>query len=210
MQENIQSESCEVYALSLNDFIEDAAENGNSPIRVSMAGILRETKSKYWEEERGLQTSKASLEQTKSSIQGLQKELICKEKDFAQCQDHLIDFKGKSGRTIDEYEKKLNTLRETIYALKSKERVDFHALKEKKESLEEKLHQLDLEKDNKKKAGEVFLNKVIEKTVSYIEECTTNRDNAARAVFQAAKDKIERLKQLEKAVDDLLTNASNE
>ena len=108
----------------------------------------------------------------------------------------------------DFYDSKLTEIKQQLHNLKSKDRVDMQVLQRDLLLAEEELKTAQAKRKKDLKDGEAFLRQVSEKTVHYIEECTKYRNNAAKAVFEAAKERVEVVKraggEIEKKVNKAL------
>merc|ERR1712083_729291 len=121
---------------------------------------------------------------------------------------------GMNKEKIDMEEKNFNAelelIKEQLHQLKSKERVNIEVLERELLSAEEKLIAIRLHREKYVKDGTEFLRKVADRTVSYIEECTGYRDSATRAVLEAARTRVEMVKNSGRELEEKVGRALQE
>merc|ERR1711942_661460 len=113
---------------------------------------------------------------------------------------------GKNKEQIDIEEKAYNTelavIKDQLHQFKSKERVNIEVLERELVAAKDRLSAIRSQREKYLKDGTEFLRKVADRTVSYIEECTSYRDSATRAVLEAARVKVEMVKQAGMELED--------
>ena len=167
---------------------ESAASNS---MRVELAEMARSSRTLTRNTERELQGVVTTSEQGKEEVGLRKKEVASKESELARLGDETVKYKEQVEKEEKYYDTKLASIKEQLHQLKSQDRVNTEMLERDLIIARDRLEKIQMKRKEEKEAGQEFLRKVADKTVSYMEECTGHRDKAARAVFEAARDRVE-------------------
>jgi len=215
LQEGIRSKSGENVCLQVHSFQggREGENMVNNSTRVELGEMTKGSRMVTRNTERELQATMFT-EQAKREVSNRKNEMSGIEEELSRLNKELTMNKEQ----VDIEEKNFNTelalIKEQLHQLKSKDRVNIEMLERELLSAEEKLSAVRMHREKYVKDGTEFLRKVADRTVSYIEECTGYRDSAARAVLEAARTRVEMVKnsgrELEQKVERALQEIKDE
>jgi len=209
MQEGLRSQSGELVALEVHSFQggRDDEMVANNSMRAELGELAKSARTSTRNTERELQATVATTEQGKREIMTRRSELESKEKEVSRISDELI--KNKEQISVEEkyYNDELTAIKDQLHHLKSTERVNKEVLERELVAAKEKLGMKQFQREKYKSDGILFLRKVSDRAVSYMEECTGYRDSAARAVLDAAKARVELVKKASCELEDKVEKA---
>jgi len=193
LQEGLQTQAGEMISIHVDSFQggrgeESAASNS---MRVELAEMARSSRTLTRNTERELQGVVATSEQGKEEVTLRKKEVASKESELARLSDETVKYKEQVEKEEKYFDTQLASIKEQLHQLKSQDRVNTEMLERDLIIARDRLEKVQMKRKEEKEAGQEFLRKVADKTVSYMEECTGHRDKAARAVFEAARDRVE-------------------
>merc|ERR1712183_16522 len=165
-------------------------------------GMARTSRTITRNTERELQGVVAKSEQGKEEVVLRKREMASKDGEVARLAEETVKFKEQVGREEVQYNSQLASIGEQLHQLKSQDRVNMEKIEREYIVAKDTLERLQLKRKVDKEAGQEFLRKVADKTVSYMEECTRYRDNAARAVMEAAREKVEMVRKAGVEIQD--------
>jgi len=193
MQEGMQTQSGEIICLQVNSFQggQEDEEMVNNSTRAELGEMAKGSRTVTRNTERELHASMSTTEQGRREVLSRKNELSRKEEELSRLVEELALIKEKIDAEERNYNTELAVIKEQLHQLKSKERINMEALERELLAAQEKLSAIRLERERYVKEGTDFLRKVANRTVSYIEECTGYRDSAARSVLEAARARVE-------------------
>merc|ERR1712183_551864 len=178
--------------------------------RTELGEMARSSRTITRNTERELQGVVAKSEQGKEEVVMRKREMASKEGQVARLAEETIKFKEQVDREEVQYNSQLASIGEQLHQLKSQDRVNMEKIEREYIVAKDTLERLQLKRKVDKEAGQEFLRKVADKTVSYMEECTGYRDNAARAVMEAAREKVEMVRKAGVEIQDKVEKALKE
>ena len=133
---------------------------------------------------------------------------------YSRLIEELVLSKEQMDKEENYYDSQLTGIKEQLHHIKSQEKVNMQELQRELILREENLKSVQKRRKKDLEEGMAFIRKVSEKTVSYIEQCTMYRDDAAKAVFDAAKERVEIVKkaglEIEKKVNQALKDTKGD
>ena len=189
----MQTQSGEVICLQVHSFqgVQEDEEMVNNSTRAELGEMAKGSRTVTRNTERELHATMSTTEQGRREVLSRKNELCRKEEELSRLVEELAMSKEKIDVEERNYNKELAVIKDQLHQFKSKERINMEALERELLAAQEKLSAIRLEREKYVKEGTEFLRKVANRTVSYIEECTGYRDSAARAVLEAARAKID-------------------
>jgi len=212
LQEGIRSKSGENVCLQVHSFQGGREDENmvNNSTRVELGEMTKGSRMVTRNTERELQATMSATEQAKREVSNRKNEMSRIEEELSRLNKELTMYKEQ----VDVEEKNFNTelalIKEQLHQLKSKDRVNIEMLERELLSAEEKLSAVRMHREKYVKDGTEFLRKVADRTVSYIEECTGYRDSAARAVLEAARTRVEMVKNSGRELEEKVERALQE
>ena len=186
----------------------------NNSTRAELGEMTKGSRTVTRNTEREFQATMSITEQGRREVSLRRTELNRKEEEFSRLIEELTLNKEQIDLEEKDYNTELASIKEQLHQFKSKERVNIEVLQKELLAANEKLSVIRLQREKYVKDGTEFLRKVADRTVSYIEECTSCRDSAARAVLEAARVKVEMVKkagmELEDKVEKVLKETMRE
>lgn len=216
IQEGLRTQTGELVCIQVNSFqgSSDEDKTASNSIRVELGEMVRTSRTNTRNKERELQAAVTNLLHAKDQDLWGKKELSSKEAELSRLLEELVKSKEQMDKEEDYYDSQLTVIKEQLHSIKSQEKVNMQELQKDLILCEENLKSVQIKRRKDLEEGKAFLRKVSEKTVNYIEQCTIYRDNAARAVFDAAKQRVEIVKkagmEIEEKVDQALKDSKRE
>ena len=174
----------------------------NNSTRAELGEMTKGSRTVTRNTEREFQATMSITEQGKREVSLRKTELNRKEEELSRLIEELTLNKEQIDLEEKDYNTELASIKEQLHQFKSKERFNIEVLQKELLAANEKLSAIRLQREKYVKDGAEFLRKVADRTVSYIEECTSYRDSATRAVLEAARVKVERVKKAGMELED--------
>jgi len=212
LQEGLRTQAGEMVCLQVDTFQGGRGEGSaaSNSTRTELGEMARSSRTITRNTERELQGVVAKSEQGKEEVVMRKREMASKEGEVARLAEETVKFKEQVDREEVQYNSQLASIGEQLHQLKSQDRVNMEKIEREYIVAKDTLERLQLKRKVDKEAGQEFLRKVADKTVSYMEECTGYRDNAARAVMEAAREKVEMVRKAGVEIQDKVEKALKE
>ena len=163
----------------------------SNTLRTELGELARSSRTHTRNTERELQSLVTASELGKEELIARKREKASKEADVARLEEDHGKFKDQMIKEEILFDSHLGSIRDQLHQLKSQDRVNTEMKEIELHIVQDRLDKIQQKRNAEKEAGQEFLRKVADKTVSYMEECTGYRDDAARAVMEAARAKVE-------------------
>jgi len=157
-------------------------EEAHARLRPDLTELLKKRRAATRNTEREVQAELVKAEQQEDVLRHKKSEETQKKVDVKNLQEEITAFREMVEKEDAVFDTQITTLKEALHRIRSQEGVDFQAKNRQLTHLQEKLAQAKLKQQIEHKKGLDFLEKVCERTVSYMEECTKNRDSAAKSI----------------------------
>ena len=168
--------------------------SASNSLRTELGEMARSSRTHTRNTERELQGLVTTSELGKEEVITRKREKASKEGDVARLEEDSVKFKDQMAKEEMSFNGQLDNIRDQLHQLKSQDRVNTEMKERELFINRDRLEKIQQKRSVEKEAGQEFLRKVADKTVSYMEDCTGYRDNAARAVMEAAREKVEMVK----------------
>ena len=168
--------------------------SASNSLRTELGEMARSSRTHTRNTERELQGLVTTSELGKEEVITRKRDKASKEGDVARLEEDSVKFKDQMAKEEMSFNGQLDNIRDQLHQLKSQDRVNLEMKERELFINRDRLEKIQQKRSVEKEAGQEFLRKVADKTVSYMEECTGYRDNAARAVMEAAREKVEMVK----------------
>jgi len=162
------------------ELIED---EDNARLKPDLAELLKSRRAATRNTERELQAEVAKAEQLEDVLRQKKNEEAQKKMDVKNLQDEIAAFRETIEKEDAAFDARITSLKESLHRIRSQEGVDFQAKNRQLTHLQETLAQEKMKQQVEHKKGIDFLERVCERTVTYMEECTNYRDAAAKSVL---------------------------
>jgi len=193
LQEGLRTKAGELVSIVVDSFQGGRGEEstaGNT-MRSELGEMARASRTLTRNTEREHQGVVATFDQGKEEVVVRKKEVASKEGELARLTDEAAKYKDQTDKEGKCYDAQLTDIKTQLHHLKSQDKVNTEMLERELTIAKENLENIQVKRTKEKEAGLEFLRKVADKTVTYMEECTGYRDKAARAVLEAARDRVE-------------------
>eukprot|EP00092_Neocalanus_flemingeri_P107958 GFUD01138582.1.p1 GENE.GFUD01138582.1~~GFUD01138582.1.p1 ORF type:complete len:711 (+),score=238.23 GFUD01138582.1:141-2273(+) len=196
MQEGLKTQSGETICLHVETFQGGRRDgtSANKSMRTELSEMTRDSRTLTRNNEREMQRVVTASEQFKEELAMRKKEVASKEGEVARVTEESTKVKEQIDREELLYNRQFEDINDQLYQLKSQDRVNMEMKQRELVIAKDRLEKLQLKTKEERETGQEFLKKVADRTVSYMEECTGYRDEAARAVFDAATARVEMIK----------------
>lgn len=159
-------------------------EEANARLRPDLTELLKSRRATTRNTEREVQAEVVKAEQLEDVLRQKKSEETQKKVDVKNLQEEITAYREMVEKEDAVFDAQITTLKEALHRIRSQEGVDFQAKNRHLTHLEEKLAQAKMKQQVEHKKGLDFLERVCERTVTYMEECTKHRDGAAKSVVE--------------------------
>jgi chromosome segregation ATPase len=159
-------------------------EGDNARLRTDLAELLKSRRANTRNTERELQAEVTKAEQLEDFLKQKKNEEAQKKTEVKNMQEEIAAFREAIEKEDAAFDARITSLKDSLHRIRSQEGVDMQAKNRQLTHLLETVAQAKMKQQVEHKKGIDFLERVCERTVTYMEECTKYRDMAAKTVLE--------------------------
>jgi len=171
-------------------------------IKVELMDALKQAKLEHRAKEKELSKSEAYLDETGEKIAVLRKNLHEKKVELASITEEIAKSKASIASEEKALDERLTEARKSLLGLRADERGGHEKLHGEIEEAKRRLEEARRARSEREAGGQEFLKKVINRTVTYIEQCEEIEKRTSASLIDQMKRRIEEIKLTSEQIED--------
>ena len=163
-------------------------------IKIELADALKLAKQEHRTKEKELAKSETYLEDTSEKMAALRRNLHEKKIELASITEEIAKTKASIASEEKALDDRLNEARDNLLGLKADEKGGHETLHEEIEAANKRLEEARRSRSEREAGGQEFLKKVINRTVTYIEQCEEIEKRTSASLIDQIKKRIAEIK----------------
>jgi len=215
LRENIESTSRQINSKSLDSSIKtkdgsifkmEEFRLGNyhqyDEIKTDLVEAVKVAKNDQRLLEKEVSKGESHIEESKDKLSMLKKNLDDKKYELSRVTEEISRSKDKIAVDEKNLDSRLTEVRNQLLQVKSKDRVGAGELSQELEAVQARLEAAKAKRKSEFEAGQLFLKKVIGRTIDYFEECDKIEKNTSDKLVEQIQKKIAEVKLTAREIED--------
>ena len=183
---------------------------GYDDIKIELIDALKQAKLEHRTKEKDLAKSETHLEETSDKMATLRRSLHEKKKELSTITEEIAKCKSTIASEEKALDERLAEARESLLSLKAEERGGHEKLLGELETAKRKLEETRRVRDEREAQGQEFLKKVVNRTVTYIEQCDDIEKRTSASLVDQIKRRISEIKLTSEKIEDKCSQVRRE
>jgi len=176
--------------------------NSYGDIQASFQDTLKQTKAEHRAQEKEASKADLLLEEVSEKMMEVKKAFEAMKVEKTNVTEANARYKEKVKMEENVLDEELKVKKNQLLGMKSEEKVGIERLREELIAAKRKLEAAVFKKEEEERKGKLFLKNILEKTITYFEDCDHIEKERSSALVSCIRRKLEEVKTATKDIED--------
>jgi len=176
--------------------------NSYGEIQASFQDALKQSKAEHRALEKEVSKADVLLEESNERRVEVKKAYEAMKLEKSNLTETMAKFKEKAKTEENALDDELNEKKNLLLGMKSEENIGIDKLQEELYEAKKNYEAAKLKREEEEKKGQMFLKNVLDKTITYFEDCDKIEKERSAALVSSIKRKLEEIKIVTKEIED--------